>query len=266
MRAFFGDFVLDTEQRLLSRGAKPVRLRHKALSLLECLVERRNGAVSKDDIMARLWPATFVTDASLTSLVKELRAALDDRADEPRFIRGVRGYGYAFCADVRTEPIEPAPLPASGTEFRLAWQNREVTLAPGENLLGRTHEAMVWVDHPERLAPPRDHPRRGRPRRDRGLRQPQRHLDPRPADHGRPRASARRRGLAREGPARRLRLLRGRAHGADGRRAADPVARRPAARLEGRARPRANARTAVAEPGTAVRGANRSTGRRSTLR
>ncbi len=147
MRAFFADFALDTEQRQLSCDGKPVQLRAKALSLLECLVERRQGAVSKDDLMARLWPATFVTDASLTSLVKELRAALGDRAAEPRFVRGVRGYGYAFCADVRTEPGVPLPRPTSGREFRVAWQSREVALAPGENLLGRNHEAMVWVEH-----------------------------------------------------------------------------------------------------------------------
>ncbi len=148
MRAFFGDFALDTEQRQLSRGGEQVRLRRKALSLLECLVEKRQGAVSKDDIMARIWPGTFVTDASLTSLVKDLRDALGDRAAEPRFVRGVRGYGYAFCADVRTEPRLPLALPASGKEFRLAWLAREVALAPGDNLLGRNHEAMVWVDHP----------------------------------------------------------------------------------------------------------------------
>jgi DNA-binding winged helix-turn-helix (wHTH) protein len=148
VRALFAEFVLDTQRRELSRGGSPVHLRPKALSLLECLVEQRHGAVAKDVLMERLWPSTFVTDASLTSLVKELRDALDDRAEAPRFVRGVRGYGYAFCAEVRTEPPAAAPRPAVGREFRLAWQACEIALAPGENLLGRTHEAMVWVDDP----------------------------------------------------------------------------------------------------------------------
>jgi len=147
VRALFAGFVLDTERRELSRGGSPVHLRPKALSLLECLVEKKDGAVAKDVLMERLWPSTFVTDASLTSLVKELRDALDDHAEAPRFVRGVRGYGYAFCAEVRTEPAPP-PRPVVGTEFRLAWRAREIALAPGENLLGRTHDAMVWVDDP----------------------------------------------------------------------------------------------------------------------
>ncbi len=91
MRASFDEFVLDTDQRQLSRGGSPVHLTPKALSLLECLVERRHSAVAKAEIMGRLWPSTFVTDASLASLVKELRSALGDSAETPRYVRGVRG-------------------------------------------------------------------------------------------------------------------------------------------------------------------------------
>jgi DNA-binding winged helix-turn-helix (wHTH) protein len=148
MRVSFGEFVLDAEQRQLTRGGSPVHLTPKALSLLECLVEKRHSAVSKSEIMSRLWPATFVTESSLTTLVKELRGALGDCADEPRYVRGVRGFGYAFCAQASPDSRTPSPAATSGQEFRLTWQTREIALVPGENLLGRTHEAMVWVDDP----------------------------------------------------------------------------------------------------------------------
>jgi DNA-binding winged helix-turn-helix (wHTH) protein len=148
MRVSFDEFTLDTDERLLSRRGQPVHLTPKALALLECLVAKGHGAVPKAELLGRIWPATAVSEGSLTSVVKELRKALGDSAPSPRYVRGVRGYGYAFCADAHVEraggpaPLEPRP------EFRLSWQQREVALAQGENLLGRTHGVAVWVEHP----------------------------------------------------------------------------------------------------------------------
>jgi DNA-binding winged helix-turn-helix (wHTH) protein len=150
MRVSFGDFTLDTDERLLSKGGVPVHLTPKALALLECLVTKGHGAVPKAELLGRVWPSTCVSEGSLTSVVKELRKALGDSARSPRYVRGVRGFGYAFCGDARVErasagePVAAPPPP----EFRVSWQRREVALAEGENLLGRTHEAAVWVEHP----------------------------------------------------------------------------------------------------------------------
>jgi DNA-binding winged helix-turn-helix (wHTH) protein len=144
MRVSFGEFTLDTEERQLARRGSPVHLTPKALALLECLVAKGHGAVPKAELLARVWPATCVSEGSLTSVVKELRKALGDSARSPRYVRGVRGFGYAFCGEARVEPANAAWRP----EFRVWWENREVALAEGENLLGRTHEAAVWVEHP----------------------------------------------------------------------------------------------------------------------
>jgi DNA-binding winged helix-turn-helix (wHTH) protein len=150
MRVSFGDFTLDTDERLLSKAGAPVHLTPKALALLECLVVKGHGATPKAELLGRIWPSTCVSEGSLTSVVKELRKALGDSARSPRYVRGVRGYGYAFCSEAHVQrtsaPAQPAaPLPQ---EFRVSWQQREVALAEGENLLGRTHEAAVWVEHP----------------------------------------------------------------------------------------------------------------------
>jgi DNA-binding winged helix-turn-helix (wHTH) protein len=144
VRLSFGEFALDTGERQLSKGGAPVHLTPKALALLECLVAKGRGAVSKAELLARVWPSTSVSEGSLTSVVKELRRALGDSARAPRYVRGVRGFGYAFCGEARVEPADASPRP----EFRVRWENREVALAEGENLLGRTHEAAVWVEHP----------------------------------------------------------------------------------------------------------------------
>ena len=152
MRVGFGDFTLDTDERLLSKGGSPVHLTPKALALLQCLIEKGHVAVAKGELLGRIWPSTFVSEASLTSVVKELRRALGDSAGAPRYVRGVRGFGYAFCADTRADPAagalaRPAAAPPT-REFRVSWQKREVALAEGESLLGRVHEAVVWVEHP----------------------------------------------------------------------------------------------------------------------
>ena len=100
MHLTFGGYCLNVSTRQLLRGKSEVRLSPKAFDLLHMLVENRMRAVSKTELHDRLWPGTFVTDANLTVLVAELRNALHDRPDAPRFVRTVRGFGYAFCGQV----------------------------------------------------------------------------------------------------------------------------------------------------------------------
>ena len=108
MRARFGEYTLDTEQRQLLRGDRPLHLTPKAFALLEYLIERQPRVLTKSQILEHVWPATFVTEANLASLVKEIRKALGDEAEAPRFIRTVRGFGYGFGADVEGEPVSGA--------------------------------------------------------------------------------------------------------------------------------------------------------------
>jgi DNA-binding winged helix-turn-helix (wHTH) protein len=150
-RARFGEFVLDDGEKQLLRAGRPVHLTPKAYTLLCYMVEQGHRALSRAEILQHLWPATFVSEGALTSVVKELRHALGDDAHEPRFIRGVRCFGYAFCGELVVDDSDGEPLrqhrqAATGPELRLFWQHREIVLAEGENLLGRTREAAVWVD------------------------------------------------------------------------------------------------------------------------
>jgi DNA-binding winged helix-turn-helix (wHTH) protein len=146
MRTRFGEFELDCSERQLLREGAPVHLTPKAYGLLCFLVGQGHRAVAKAEILDHLWPSTFVADTALTTVVKELRRALGDRPEDPRYIRGVRGYGYAFVADQTSTPEPPAGELPRSSESRLVWQSREVALGEGENLLGRSHEAVVWVD------------------------------------------------------------------------------------------------------------------------
>jgi len=146
MRLAFGDCVFDSGTHEVFRGDRPSRLSPKAFALLELLIARRPNAVSKEEVHEQLWPGTFVSDASLANLVAELRDALNDDAQQPRFIRTVHRFGYAFRADVTAEPERPAVRPLRGVVCRLVWAGCEIYLQPGVNLVGREPEAAVWID------------------------------------------------------------------------------------------------------------------------
>ena len=96
----FGDFVLDSDRRQLFRDGVEVHLQPKAFELLDLLVQSGQKALSKRQIRERLWPETAVADASLTVAVAELRASLGDVAKNPRYVRTVYGFGYAFAGEV----------------------------------------------------------------------------------------------------------------------------------------------------------------------
>jgi len=144
VRSSFGDCEFDTGTRQLLRDGVPVSLTPKAYQLLELLLTERPKAVSKGQVFERLWPETFVSEANLASLIFEVRAAIGDHARAPKYVRTVRGFGYAFCGEVEGDDAPPAE-PAEEICFRLIWGEREIALSEGENILGRTHNAVVWI-------------------------------------------------------------------------------------------------------------------------
>ena len=143
MRISFGEFTLDTDQRRLF-GADEIHLSPKAFELLKILVDNRPKALSKDEFFKHLWPDTFVTENNLATLVADLRAALKDDAQRPRFIRTVYGFGYAFTGTAVDES-EPRS-PSSG--WKLVWDGGEVELTARENILGRTGPGVIVLESP----------------------------------------------------------------------------------------------------------------------
>ena len=97
----FGNFELDQERRQLLRTGEPVPLEPKAYELLSLLLERRPRALSRAQIRDVVWAGTYVSESTLGVVVNAIRQALGDDAREPRFIRTVHGFGYAFCGEAR---------------------------------------------------------------------------------------------------------------------------------------------------------------------
>ena len=148
MRVRFDDWVFDGGRRQLLRREEPVPVSPKAFDLLGTLIARRPNAVSKTELRERLWPSIVVSEANLPSLVAELRRVLGEVAARPRYLRTVPRFGYAFCGPAQDPDRREGPTPASGPSYRVLWAGREIELGPGENILGRAPEAVVWVDHP----------------------------------------------------------------------------------------------------------------------
>lgn len=134
-----GEFVLEPGARQVTRSGAPIHLTGKAYDLLALLVARRPEAVSKRDIYATLWGDTFVADANLPALIFELRAALGESARQPRFIRTVHGFGYAFDS----EPPPPTPLAPTS---RIIVGGESIALTPGVHLVGRSRQCTVRFD------------------------------------------------------------------------------------------------------------------------
>lgn len=123
----FADCELDLHERRLLAHGQPVTLTPKVFDTLALLVDRAGHVVSKDELMAALWPRGFVHESNLTKHIWLIRRALGDDGGESRFIETVPKLGYRFImpidgamegvAMVAAAPVPPVEdvEPASAT-------------------------------------------------------------------------------------------------------------------------------------------------------
>jgi DNA-binding winged helix-turn-helix (wHTH) protein len=149
----FGSFRLRPAQRLLLDANKPVQLGSRALDLLIALVERPSELVSKEELMTRVWPKTFVHPANLAVHISALRRALRDGRDGNRFFINVPGRGYVFVAPIKiygpAKPSHPAS-PNVPLHNPLAHVDRLIFEEPIPELSPRvSHNRLVTVAGPD---------------------------------------------------------------------------------------------------------------------
>jgi DNA-binding winged helix-turn-helix (wHTH) protein len=141
-----GSNRLDIERRLLLREGREQEVSPKAFDLLVTLLSARPAVMTKEELMAQIWPDTFVSDANLAVLIGEIRAAIGDSARSPRFIKTHHGVGYSFIGEVTELPRrEPVPL---GPTFFLHVDDRRILLPQGTLTVGRDEPADVVLKHP----------------------------------------------------------------------------------------------------------------------
>jgi DNA-binding winged helix-turn-helix (wHTH) protein len=141
----FGEFRLDPGSRQLLRGTEEIHLPPRTFRLLEVLLESAPKAISKDELMRRIWPDVVVEAGNLKTIVSELRDALGDTSKPIRFIRTVHRFGYAFSGDVR-----PTPTLQQGEVWQIVTDaGTRFILGAGDGVIGRDPSCAVWIDSPE---------------------------------------------------------------------------------------------------------------------
>ena len=103
----FGPFAYDPQTGTLSSSETQQLLRHQVNRLLFLLIHNRERVLTRDDILAEIWPGEYVEPNNFFQCVNHLRKALGEQADTPRYFRNYRGKGYRWICPV--EEIRAAP-------------------------------------------------------------------------------------------------------------------------------------------------------------
>jgi TolB-like protein/DNA-binding winged helix-turn-helix (wHTH) protein len=117
----FEGFVLDLSERVLRRQGHAVELRPKSFDALACLALHAGQVMTKDELMAQVWPGLVVTDESLTRCISDIRAALGDGGH--RLIKTVPRRGYVLAVQAQPSPfVRPRSrrIPTVGAALVLA--------------------------------------------------------------------------------------------------------------------------------------------------
>jgi len=142
----FGEFTLDTGARQLYCGGIDRDLSPQGFEFLNLLVDHRPRALSKRQIYEHLWPNVSFSDASLSSLVAEVRRALNETAISEEFLRTVPRFGYVFHGDAY-EVGPPTPPRATGRiKGWLVLPSGPMCIRDGEYVLGRNEDVTVRFD------------------------------------------------------------------------------------------------------------------------
>src|SRR6516164_8718810 len=141
----FGRFRVLPHRRELLVDGRPVKLGGRAFDVLMALIEARGAVVSKNALMARVWPGRVVEENNLQSHISALRAAL---GRDRELIRTVSGRGYQFIGEMRAlseaEPAQIKPTLAQAPE-KSAPPRLSIVVLPFANI-GGDSEQDYFVD------------------------------------------------------------------------------------------------------------------------
>jgi DNA-binding winged helix-turn-helix (wHTH) protein/predicted ATPase/type II secretory pathway predicted ATPase ExeA len=176
----FGLYRLDPANAQLWRGKQLVRLTRKAFDVLCLLASHPGQLVTKDALLAAVWPEVVVTEAALTKRIQEVRHALRDNPKAPRYIETVHRQGFRFLGNVRAQPagdsspprhttgqtvtphLSHSTVPVVGRDIEMtrlhgwlehAWRGeRQLVFVVGEVGIGKTTLVEAFLDSIQRAA------------------------------------------------------------------------------------------------------------------
>jgi len=137
-----GEWTVDPASLVLSDGERTVRLRPKVMDLLVALARRPGDVQAKGELLESVWPDVTVGDGSLIVVIGELRSALGDSSDDPRYIETVPRRGYRLIAQV--EGLSPRN--ETRTRFSLIGAGGVIPLTGGRSVIGRDAACDIHLD------------------------------------------------------------------------------------------------------------------------
>src|SRR5438874_8785247 len=109
----FGVFEVDRRSGELRRSGLRLKLPEQSFQILAMLLTRAGEVVTREEIRLKLWPNDTIVefDQSINAAIKRLRQALNDSADNPRYIETLARRGYRFNVQIQTAQEAPSPVP-----------------------------------------------------------------------------------------------------------------------------------------------------------
>ena len=139
----FEGWVLDPDSGDLERAGARIRLQEQPLQVLLELLASRGGVVTREQLIAKLWPKGIVDfDTGLNTAIRKLRVALGDTADTPRYIETLPRRGYRFIAALEPEPAR-APEPEAQPQPESAAGVRPGDVQPARNMEDSPRQTAV---------------------------------------------------------------------------------------------------------------------------
>ncbi|MEP7041585.1 MAG: tetratricopeptide repeat protein [Dokdonella sp.] len=125
----FGDVEVDPAAHRITRNGGELGVEPKAFAVLVALLEQSGKALERDELLDRVWGHRHVTPGVLNRVVTQLRKALGDDAEHPRYIQTLHSLGYRFIGEVQRIAVVP-PAPAATEQTPAAAANAEGKPAP----------------------------------------------------------------------------------------------------------------------------------------
>ena len=137
-RIIFDAFCLDSANECLWRGRQAIKLRPKAFAVLGYLLGHPGQLVTKEELLNAVWPGTFVGDAVLKVVIRQIREALDDDSASPRFIETAHRRGYRFIGHIDQSSNDSSGSPLSAADFPQRVVERDEALSRMQSWLEKT--------------------------------------------------------------------------------------------------------------------------------
>ncbi len=132
----FGTYEVSLQSGEVRRSGLRIRVQQQPMKLLEILLERRGEVVSREELRGRVWTNESFGDfdQALNIAIAKLRTALDDSAENPRFIETLPKRGYRFIADVSVVDVDVPPKKPQPSAGNLPESQEQETIGTGREV------------------------------------------------------------------------------------------------------------------------------------